>query len=164
MPPRGQILLRAGIGAALITFPGRVASVVEGHPAGLPARIFTWVLGMRQLTQAVLTAAAPKLLTPFRGAVIDGLHSVTTVLLATVSPRHRRAALMSAALAATLCALDVVRAGERRDRRPSPASTVVLAVLVVGLSVASAPGWRAAVPRRDGEPRHDNCSLQRRAP
>jgi hypothetical protein len=105
----------------LITFPDRVASAAEGRPAGRLARMFTWVLGVRHLIQAALTAVAPRLLTPFRGAAIDGLHAATTVLLATVSPRHRRAALMNAASAATLCALGIACAGGQRER---PAATV----------------------------------------
>jgi hypothetical protein len=109
-PIRGVALLRAGVGAALTVFPDRVASAAEGRPAASLARRATRVLGVRQLVQATLTLTAPQLLPPLRGAVIDALHLVSTMLLAAVSPRHRRAALMNAALAATFCGLGIVRA------------------------------------------------------
>jgi hypothetical protein len=110
-PIRGVALLRAGVGAALTVFPGRVASAAEGRPATPLARVFTRVLGVRHLTQATLTLTltAPQLLTPLCGAVVDGLHAATVMVLAAVSPRYRRAALVNAALAATFCGLGIVR-------------------------------------------------------
>lgn len=113
-PTRGVALLRAGVGAALTVFPGQVASAAEGRPAVPLVRLFTRVLGVRHLTQATLALAAPTVLTPSCGAVIDALHLLTTMLLAVVSPRHRRAALTNAALAATFCGLGVVGAHEQR--------------------------------------------------
>ena len=112
-PIRAVALLRAGVGAALTVFPGRVASAAEGRPAAPFARLFTRALGVRQLTQATFTLTAPQLFTPLRGTVIDGLHTASVMVLAAVSPRHRRAALMNAALAATFCGLGVVGAHEQ---------------------------------------------------
>jgi hypothetical protein len=74
-------------------------------------------LGVRHLIQATLTFAAPQLLTPVRGALVDGAHTATAMLLAARSPRHRRAALMNAALAATFCGLDMARAHDAQDQR-----------------------------------------------
>lgn len=108
-PSRSVTLLRAGVGVVLALFPGRVASAAEGRPATPRACLFTRVLGVRNLTQATLTLFAPQFLTPVRGALVDGLHTATVVLLAARSPQHRRAALMNAALAATFCGLDLVR-------------------------------------------------------
>ncbi|MFZ0120700.1 MAG: hypothetical protein WAN20_06010 [Pseudonocardiaceae bacterium] len=110
--PTGIALLRTGVGAALTAFPDRIASAAEGRPASVIARRFTRVVGVRHLTQAVLTLAAPELLTPSRGAVIDGLHGATTMLLAAACPRHRRAAVINTVLAATFCGLGVVGAHE----------------------------------------------------
>lgn len=123
-PIRGVALLRAGVGAALTVFPGRVASAAEGRPATTPARVFTRVLGVRHLTQATLTLTAPQLLTPSRGAVVDGLHAATVMVLAAVSPRYRRAALVNAALAATFCGLGIVSAHEQRGVDVEPANEV----------------------------------------
>jgi hypothetical protein len=89
-PSRSVTLLRAGVGAVLAAFPGRVASAAEGHPATPRACLFTRVLGVRHLTQATLTLVAPQLLTPVRAALVDGLHTATAMLLAARSPRHRR--------------------------------------------------------------------------
>src|SRR5690349_8582561 len=97
-------LLRAGIGGACIVFPRRVASAAASRPATTLACVFTRILGVRQLAQATLTVTTPELMTPLRGAVIDGLHAATMVQLAAVSRRHRRAALVSTAMAATFCA------------------------------------------------------------
>ncbi len=108
--PTGVALLRTGVGAALTAFPDRIASAAQGHPASVFARRFTRVVGVRHLTQAALTLAAPELLTPSRGAVIDGLHGATTMLLAATSPRHRRAAVINTVVAATFCGLGVVGA------------------------------------------------------
>jgi hypothetical protein len=52
---------------------------------------------------------------PIRGvallrAGVDGVHTATVTVLAAVSPRHRRAALMNAAVAAAFCGLGVVGA------------------------------------------------------
>ncbi|MBV9160605.1 MAG: hypothetical protein JO281_03385 [Pseudonocardiales bacterium] len=107
-PIRGGALLRAGVGAALTVFPGRLASAAEGCPATPCTRLFTRVLGVRHLTQAALTLTAPQLLTPWRGAFVDGLHMATVMVLAAGSPRHRRAALVNAALAAMFCGLGIV--------------------------------------------------------
>jgi hypothetical protein len=123
-PIRGVALLRAVVGAALAAFPGRVASAAEGRPAAPLACLFTRVLGVRQLTQATLTLTAPQLLTPSRGAIIDGLHTATAIVLAAMSPRHRRAALVNAALAATFCGLGVAGAHEQRVVDVEPAKEV----------------------------------------
>jgi hypothetical protein len=131
-PIRGVALLRACVGAALTVFAGRVASAAEGRPAAPFARLFTRVLGVRQLAQATLTLTAPQLLTPSRGALVDGLHTATVTVLAAVSPRHRRAALMNAALAAAFCGLGVVgvheqareQANEQRVMEVEPAREV----------------------------------------
>lgn len=112
--PTTIVLLRTGLGAALVAFPDRIANAAEGRPAGVIAHRFTRVVGVRHLTQAVLTTTAPGLLTPSRGAVIDGLHAATTVLVAVASPRHRRAAVINTVLAATFCGLGIVDALELR--------------------------------------------------
>lgn len=116
-PSRSVTWLRAGVGAVLALFLGRVASAAEGHPATPRACLVTRVLGVRHLAQATLTLVAPQFLTPVRGALVDGLHTATAMLLAARSPRHRRAALMNAALAATFCGLDMARSQDAQDQR-----------------------------------------------
>lgn len=110
--PTGVALLRTGVGAALTAFPDRIASAAEGRPASVIARRFTRVVGVRHLIQAVLTHTAPELLTPSGGAVIDGLHGATMMVLAAACPRYRRAAVINTVLAATFCGLGVVGAHE----------------------------------------------------
>jgi hypothetical protein len=110
----GMAFLRTGVGGVLTVFPDRVASVAEGRPAGAIARRFTRVVGVRHLTQAMLIFLAPELLTPSRGAVIDGLHGASTMLLAAASPGHRRAALINTVVAAAFCGLGVLQGHEQR--------------------------------------------------
>jgi len=139
-PSRSVTWLRAGVGAVLALFPGRVASAAEGHPATPRACLVTRVLGVRHLAQAVLTFVAPQLLTPVRGALVDGLHMATVMLLAARSPQHRRAALMNAALAATFCGLDMARAHDAQGQRVVEEEPV--------MQVPAAPQQHAPEPER----------------
>lgn len=111
--PTGIAVLRTGVGVALTAFPGRISSAAVGRPVSTIACLFTRVVGVRHLTQAFLTVTVPELLTPSRGAVIDGLHGASTMLLAAASARYRRAALINTALAATFCGLGVIHAHEQ---------------------------------------------------
>jgi hypothetical protein len=152
-PSRNVTLLRAGVGAVLALFPGRVASTAEGHPATPRACLVTRVLGVRHLTQATLTFVAPELLTPLRGALVDGVHTATAVLLAARSPRHRRAALMNAVLAATFCGLDMVRAYDAQDQRVVEVKPV--------MQVPAVPQQHA--PEPEPEPEREHRELPRGA-
>lgn len=81
-------LLRLGVGAGLVLFPARVAGAAQGRAATQGSVLFTRVLGLRHLAQAVVGLAAPDLLTPARGAVIDAVHAVT--MLPLLAGPHRR--------------------------------------------------------------------------
>lgn len=141
-------LLRVSVGGACAVFPGRLASVAEGHPAASLSRLLARVLGVRQLVQAVLTITAPELITPLRSAAIDGLHAATMALLASASRRHRRAALVNTALAVTFCAVDVARAGNQRGGR---------AVGTAPATVHETLSWTAA-PQPGHSPEEGNTS------
>lgn len=119
-PVRVMVLLRAGVGAALMHWPQRIASAAGGSPTPPLACLLTRVLGARQLVQATLELTAPGLLTPQRGALIDATHSATMLALAGLSPRHRRIALVSAVLAAILSGFGVFCARHTGTQNPGP--------------------------------------------
>lgn len=165
---RCMTLLRVGVGGACIVSPRRVASAAAGRPAVTLACVFTRILGVRQLVQAALTVTTPDLMTPLRGAVIDGLHAATMVLLAAVSRRHRRAALVSTTMAATFCAVGMVRARDHRERpaarseaatAPDPPLTATMpqpAIREEAFPVPQQHAERESEARRQERPRDDN--------
>jgi hypothetical protein len=71
------------------------------------------VLGARQLGQALLTILAPEAKVATAGAVVDGLHAVSMLGLATRSTPWRRPALVEAVVATVLSALGVWIASRR---------------------------------------------------
>ena len=157
-------LLRAGVGGACIVFPRRVASAAAGRPAATLACVFTRILGVRQLVQASLTVTTPELMTPLRGAVIDGLHAATMVLLAAMSRRHRRAALVSTRWLplfpqfAWFALVTTVEDLRREVRLPPPlmATTSQPATRVEAFPVPQQHAERESEARRQERPRVDD--------
>jgi hypothetical protein len=102
----------AGLGAAnllLLTRPDAVLSALSVPPPG-PPRWVVRLLGARGLVQQAAVVIAPTRRLVLGGAVVDGLHAATMVLTAAVSPRHRRAAGISAAAATASALLAVATA------------------------------------------------------
>jgi hypothetical protein len=92
--------VRAALGGAELVAPGLVGRVLLFRKPDWKTRAVARVLGMRHLVQAGLTySAGPGL--HVLGADVDLLHSGSMLLLAAAAGRHRRAALTSAAIAAT---------------------------------------------------------------
>jgi hypothetical protein len=107
---------RAAWGLLLLVAPGAVlrgAGVRETRPARAVLRI----LGARHAAQAAVTAWAPRRPVLRAGAVLDGLHGASAVLLAAADRGRRRAGVLDAGVAAGFGALGLVRAGRRSPSR-----------------------------------------------
>lgn len=114
--PRLPRLALVGLGAAwgaslLVGAPRLLRATGMATATGLDLGA-TRVLGARHLVQALVQAGGSDAVVR-AGAAGDGVHAVTMLALAAASPRHRAAALVSAAVASTLGVLGWV-AGERR--------------------------------------------------
>lgn len=95
---------RALYGLALLAAPGPVLTAGAGQPPSRRDCAVARVLGIRHVTQAILTAAAGgRAVAP--GAVVDSLHAASMVALAAAQPRMRRAELADAAVAGLLAGL-----------------------------------------------------------
>jgi hypothetical protein len=102
-------LVQAGIGAGMVAAPVAVAGRVGGPVAPAPV---VRVLGVRGVGQGLLTAARPGRATLTLGAVVDLAHLASMVALAAASPRWRRSAAASGAVAvaSAVAGLALVRA------------------------------------------------------
>jgi hypothetical protein len=100
--PAVLALVRSGYGVGLLVAPAAVFAAGGGSDAVV--RGVGRVLGARQLAQAAAGVLAPRLVTPQRGAVIDGLHAASMVGWAAFDRAHRRPALLSAATAGLFAA------------------------------------------------------------
>jgi hypothetical protein len=98
--------VRLALGLAVLARPG-LPLRLTGSPDGAGVRRTVRVLGGRYAVQgaAGLLTRAPWL--PAADATVDGLHAVSMVGLAVVSPGHRRLALASAVLATALATADL---------------------------------------------------------
>lgn len=93
-----------GLGAVLAVRSARVAAAAAG-PGGQPApgRLVA-VLGLRSLAQGAVTAAVPRWSVLTGGALVDATHAASMLPVVAVSPKYRRAAAISAAVAALTAA------------------------------------------------------------
>lgn len=96
---RGQELVRAGWGLALLSAPERVVAGMGVAAPDARARLVARVLGARHVAQAVVTLARPTPRCLRWGGVVDLTHAGTGVALAVADARYRRAALTDAAIA-----------------------------------------------------------------
>jgi hypothetical protein len=93
---RALQIVRATYGVALVLVPGPAIRLATGRlPSRQACRVMR-VLGTRHLIQAALTAAAPEPAVLALGGQVDTVHTASMLLLATVSPVGRRAALTDA--------------------------------------------------------------------
>jgi NAD(P)-dependent dehydrogenase (short-subunit alcohol dehydrogenase family) len=98
------VVARAGWASVLLFAPERVLRI-GGRPSAPPAAVaVARVLGARQLTQAIVTATRPSGPVAGTGAAVDAIHAGTDVVLAAISARWRRIALIDATIAAALAA------------------------------------------------------------
>jgi hypothetical protein len=88
---------QVGIGAVMVVAPRFAAGLAGGPVAPTP---IVRVLGAREIGQGAGTAIRPDVTTLTLGAAVDIAHLASMVALAVISPRWRRAAIGSAAVAA----------------------------------------------------------------
>ncbi len=97
-------LLRAGYAAVLLCAPGAVIGICTGQPASKLDRRVVRVLGLRHLTQAVLTARSPSAVILGAGVLVDLAHAGSMLAFATTNhpmrPAERADALIATAFAA----------------------------------------------------------------
>lgn len=93
--PTAQCLL----GAALLSRPGPIARGLGGSSGSAPPRWVVRVLGGRLFIQGAVTITLPGAETQWSSAAVDGIHGASMLLVAAISPRYRRAAVINAAFA-----------------------------------------------------------------
>lgn len=110
--------VRVAWGTVLLVAPRRLLGLVSSRPPSLASRLVAGLLGVRELVQAAILAPRPSRTMLAGGAAVDSLHSATMVWLASRRPEYRRAAIVSALLAALFAVAEGWRAsGERQDDR-----------------------------------------------
>jgi hypothetical protein len=92
-------LLRAGYGAVLLCAPGALIGVCTGQPPSRLARRTARVLGIRHLSQAVITAREPSSLVLAGGALVDLAHAASMLALAAGDRPARRAEIADGLIA-----------------------------------------------------------------
>jgi hypothetical protein len=106
-----------GLGGLLALRSRWVAALAAGS-GGQPApRWVVRVLGVRSLVQGAVTTAAPARTVLVGGAMIDATHAATMLPLVAASPRHRRAAAISALIATAGAVAGVLAAGRAQPGR-----------------------------------------------
>ncbi|HEV7206040.1 MAG TPA: hypothetical protein VGN18_15650 [Jatrophihabitans sp.] len=93
--PAAQALL----GVALLGRPGPFGRALSGAAATAPPRSVVRLLGFRLLVQGAATLALPGPEAIGVSAAVDATHGASMLLVAGVSRRHRRAALINALVA-----------------------------------------------------------------
>jgi hypothetical protein len=100
--------VRAGHGLLLLVRPQASVGRLLGRQLTRGERVVARVLGVRQLGQALASAAVPSAAVVETGAGIDAVHALSMVALGVASRRHRRAALASAGVAASFATAGVL--------------------------------------------------------
>ena len=95
---------RAAYGLALLAAPRQALGGRRLGAAEPGASALARVLGVRQLSEAVLLARHPARRVLLAGAAVDGAHAASMLALCALSPRRRRLAAASAATGALLAA------------------------------------------------------------
>ena len=110
--PVGQ----AAGGALMIWRPGPLARAVSSAPSNVPALWVLRLLGLRLLAQGITGALWPRPEVAAVSAMVDATHSASMALAAMVTPRFRRPALISAAVALASAAISAQAAAPGRGR------------------------------------------------
>jgi hypothetical protein len=97
---------RLTLGVTALARPQQLLRGVGADDATATQRV-TRVLGARYAVQSGAGLLRPRPWEPAADGVVDLLHAGSMVALAAISRRHRRAALVSAALALTFAAADL---------------------------------------------------------
>ena len=98
---------RLALGAVALAGPG-LAVRLTGSRDGVGVRRTVRVLGARYVVQSVAGRWLHRAWVPEADATVDAIHAVSMLGLAVLAPRHRRLALVSAALASTFAVADLV--------------------------------------------------------
>jgi hypothetical protein len=88
---------RGGLGAVLLFFPGLVVCLLASPPLERGSRRIIRLLGIRQLSQALVTGNRASV--AVIGAEVDVAHAASMMTLALCSRRWRSAALVDAVIA-----------------------------------------------------------------
>jgi hypothetical protein len=102
---RGATLLSAArllLGTLYLFAPERSSEALGACCQSRGARAAVRLLGARHLLQAAVSGRRPARGTLGAGAAVDAAHALSMLAIAFVSPRSRRPALSSAAVAGTL--------------------------------------------------------------
>ncbi len=91
--------IRLAHGVVLLIAPNRISRALTGVQLDGRARAAARLLGVREVSQALLTARCGSVAVRRIGRAVDALHAVSMIGLAVVSPRRRRLALASSAVA-----------------------------------------------------------------
>lgn len=92
---------RAVWGLALLGRPDQVLTRVHGLQIDRPSVVIARILGVRHVTQAVLSGVEPSPTVLAMGVWVDGTHALTALGLAAVDRSRVRAGLVDAAIALT---------------------------------------------------------------
>lgn len=98
------------VGICLLVLPGRVAAAISSDPGERPPRWLIRLLGGRLIGQGSAQLLSPTAGLLRAGAAVDASHAASMLAVAAVSPRYRRPALSSAALASASAAAGLVAA------------------------------------------------------
>jgi len=98
---------RLALGAAALAGPG-LAVRITGSRDGVGMRRTVRVLGARYVLQSVGGRWLHRAWVPEADAAVDVIHALSMIGLAVLLPRHRRLALVSAAMATTFAVADLV--------------------------------------------------------
>lgn len=115
-------LPRGFYGLALTIGPASVLRLVGIDDASPKATAIVRILGLRDVTQALICAPTPTRPVALLGAGVDGLHAASMVALAVASPRWRRAGLFSGSLSLGFALLGVRQASRPRPHKPTAAN------------------------------------------
>jgi len=91
--------VRLAHGVVLLIAPNRMCRALTGVQLDGRARAVARLLDVREVGQALLTARSGSVAVRRIGRAVDALHAVSMIGLAVVSPRRRRLALASSAVA-----------------------------------------------------------------
>jgi hypothetical protein len=112
----GVDLTRGAWGLISLLSPEAVVGVLRA-PSTPRARAVVRVLGARHLTQLAAARVVPTRGCRAGGALVDGLHALSCLALAAVSPTWRRGACADAVVAGVFAALGA--SATARPRRPA---------------------------------------------
>lgn len=108
------LVARTGWGAVLLAAPRQVLDRMgSDHTDDLRAHRVLRVLGARHLAQTAVELAGPRPAVLYLGAGIDGIHAVTSAVLAALDRRWRRSALVDTGIAAAFASTTALTIGSR---------------------------------------------------